>query len=275
LGLKGIERAASFLGLSILALVAWYGSSTRLMVAGALYLVAATSLCVVCLLLTSGLRAKRRKGIPEPAAWRLHTTAFVLLLSAWELAIIGCLNLWSFAFSGSRVSTLRGYLSVGFFLVFSYGLVAIADRSQQEGGSRPLNYFGRPRSRRLLFCAFVLYPITPLVIVGLAWSRWKWCPSLLRLPQLWLLLVALSSAMSAGMVFQRYRAATANKAFGRKVALLTICGLASATAIQVFLVYDGYLYSLSSIAFACIAATVYWLSLAKETGSSLLTGIIG
>jgi hypothetical protein len=262
--LKGIERAAVLLGLSILAAVVRYGGSAHVVVAGAVYLMVASSLCLVCLLLASTGQAKRRKGILEPAVWRLHTRARVLLLSGWQVGIVGWLNLWSLTVSGSRISILLGYLSVSVFLMLSYKLVAIADRSKQEGGPKPLNYFGRPRSRRLLFCAFVLYPIVPLVILGVAWSHWEWCPSLLRLPQLWFLLVALSSAMSAGLIFQRYRAAAPDKALAKKIFFLTICTLISAAAIQAFLVYDAYVYLLSSTTSACIAAEVYWLFLAKE-----------
>ena len=176
--------------------------------------------------------------------------------------------MWPLGFSDSRVTIAIGYLSATIFMILSYKLVALADRSQQEGGSKPLSFFGRPRSRRLAFCALIYSPIGPLIIMSAEWSNAKWCPAVLKVPRFWLLLVALLSAVAAGFVFQRYRAAERVRTrTGRVTAVVTLMVLGLAAAIEIGLRYDVLMYALSSIAVACIAASVYWLSLAREANT--------
>jgi hypothetical protein len=265
--LKSIQRAGSFLELCILVTVVWCSGFPRLMLAGVLYLIAATYLSIFCVFLATSLRTKQRRGTPEPATWFLHRRAYLLLLFAWELAIVGWLNIQAFVFAVSPFSVILSYLSVGVFIFLSYKMVALADSSKQDGGSIPLNYFGRPRPRWMFFCGFVYTPIGPLIIMSLFWSGHKWCPTLLQPPQIWLLLLALLSAMSMVMVFQRYRRAQPNRVLAIRVIVPTMCGLACTAALQVIFAYNVYVYLLSSTTVACIAATVYGLLLAKEGGS--------
>jgi hypothetical protein len=179
---------------------------------------------------------KQRKGIPEPAAWALHTRAYVLLLSGWQLAIIGSFNMWPFGLRVSRVAVALGYLLAGAFMILSYKLVAIADSSKQEGGSGPISYFGRPRPRRFFFAGFVYTPIGFLILMSVEWSDAPWCPTILRLPQFFLLLVALLSAVSAGLIFHRYRGIERNRSRAERVlATSTLLVLGLAAAVQIFL----------------------------------------
>ena len=113
-------------------------SGTRLL-SGALYLCVSGYPSLFSQALVASLRVKERKGVPEPAAWDLHRRAYVFLLSAWQLAIIGSLNMWPFGFPVSWVSVAMGYLLAGAFLSFTFKLVALADSSKQEGGPRPIN----------------------------------------------------------------------------------------------------------------------------------------
>lgn len=266
---KNIQRGGSFLELFVIVVLISYGRSVRPLLPGGLYLVAASYLGLFSLIPASTLLRKQRMGELEPAAWALRRRAYILLLAGWQVAIIGLLNLLQFSFSESWVSIVIGYLSAGIFMILSYKLVAIADDHQQEGGQRPINYFGRPRSRRIFFCGFVYTPIGLLVAFSIVWSDWKLCPPLLRLPQLWLLLTALLSAASAGLIFQRYRVAGVNKALAGKLIAVTFLGLGLAGAIQIFLdAAAPYLYLLSSMAIACTAMAVYWLSLAKENSEA-------
>jgi hypothetical protein len=265
--LKSIQRGGSLL--EWFAFVALISSlrSARFSLTAEIYLVTALCLGFTAFMLARTLRIKQKKGILEPNAWLLHSRACVLLLSGCQVAIIGLLYLWPLGISESRVSLIAGYLLAGVFMILSYKLVAIAESAKQEGGSSPLSFFGRPRSRRLLFCALIYSPIGPLVLLSLVWSDWKWCPTLLRIPNIWLLLVALLSATSAAMIFQRYRrvaANAANKAWFTIVLVPALLILGFEAVVQVISGDGVYVYGLSSIAILCISATVYWLSLARE-----------
>jgi hypothetical protein len=181
------------------------------------------------------------------------------------MAVIGLLNMWPFGFSESRVLIIVGYLLAGVFVVLSYKLVALADNLEQEGGAKPITFFGRPRSRRLFFAALIYSPVGPLIPMSIIWSDAPWCPILLRPPQFWLLLVVLLSALSAVLIFHRYRRVERNQARARRVvAAVTLLVLGLAAAAQIVSMYDAYMYALSSVTLTCIAATVHWSLGAKE-----------
>ena len=132
--------------------------SSPLYLLGALYLIAAGFLNFFAVVLVGGLRKKQGNGDPEPAAWPIQTKASVLTLCGWQVAIVGLLNFWQSDFSGSRPSVIIGYLLTGVFIAVWFKLVTMADSSRQEGGSRPFNFFGRPRPRWMWLCAFLYTP---------------------------------------------------------------------------------------------------------------------
>ena len=173
--------------------------------------------------------------------------------------------MWPFGLPVSRVSIIMGYLLAAAFMILSYKLVAIADSSKQEGGSRPINYFDCPRPRRLFFAGFVYTPIGFLILMSVEWSDAPWCPMILRLPHFYLLVVGLLSVVSAGLLFHRYRGVERTRTRATRVlAAVTLFVLGFAAAVQIFVGYDVQMYLLSSVTVACIAASVYWLSLARE-----------
>jgi hypothetical protein len=269
MSLASIRRGSSLLGVFVFALLLWQIRSSKELLPGALYLCASAYPNLFSLSLISRLRVKGANGILDPEAWVLHSKAYVLLLSGWQLAVIGSINLWPFGLSVSPATVIAGYLLAAAFMMFSYKLVAIADDSKQEGGSRPINYFGRPRSRRMFFCGFVYTPIGLLVAFGIVWSDWRLCPAILRVPQIWTLLAALLAAMSAGLIFQRYRSVERNRTRGgRALATGTLLVIGCATVLQVFLGFNVQMYFLSSVSVSCIAASIYWLSRAKEAGTA-------
>jgi hypothetical protein len=177
---------------------------------------------------------------------------------------VGLLNLWQSSFSGSLTSVIMGYVLIGIFAVLSFKLVTIADSSRQEGGSKPVNYFGRPRPRWMFFCAFLYTPTIPLILMSAEWSDARWCPVLLRLPLFWLLLVTLLSAASTALIFHRYRRAAPNKTWAVRVSIGTLLGLGVTGAVQVMSGYNPAVYVLASITVACVGASTYWLSLSRE-----------
>jgi hypothetical protein len=269
MGINGIQRAGSLISVFILILLISYVGSARFPLFGSLYLILASYLSLFSMIIVTKLRRKLRSDNPEPAAGLLHTRANVLLLSASQVAIIGLLNILGFGFSGSTVSIILGYVLAGGFMILSYKQVAIIDRPAQEGGSKPLSFFGRPRSRRLVFCALIYSPIGPLIVLSLIWSDWKWCPTLLRIPNIWLLVSAMLALISAGLAFQRYREAGTRREWATQIVVVTMVVLGLTGFVDILLEYSVYMYALSSIAIVGIAATVYWLSLAREDGLML------
>jgi len=263
MGLRNIRLAGTLLSFLVLAMLIAYRSSP-LYLLGALYLIAAGYLNFFAVVLVGGLRKMQRKGDPEPAAWTIQTQASVLTLCGWQVAVVGMLNIWQSDFSGSRPSVIIGYLLTTVFAVVWFKLVRMADNSRQEGGSKPFNYFGRPRPRWMFFCAFLYTPTVPLILASVELSDARWCPVLLRLPQFWLFLVTLLSVTSTALIFHRYRRAAPNKTWAVRVSNGTLLGLGVTGAIQVMWGYGLTVYLLSSITMACVAASAYWLSLAKE-----------
>jgi hypothetical protein len=265
---KTIQRGGTLLGLFVLLTLIWNRRSGNLL-AGAVYLIAATFVSSISVSPATIVQSKERKGTTEPVDWSSQREAHALFLFAWELAIIGWLNVEAFAFSGATSEVVFGYSLVVLFVVLLYKMLGLAESSEQDGGSRPLSYFGRPRSRRLLFFVLIYTPITPLIMASAIWSGRGWCPVLLQPPQIWLLLIVSLSAASAGMVFHRYREVPPNKALAIRLFVPSTCGLLGLAALQAIFRFNVYVYILSSITVVGIAATVYWLSLAR--GASLAT----
>ena len=80
--------------------------------------------------------------------------------------------------------------------------MAISDSPNQQGGEKPINYFGRPRPRWMFVLAFIYMPIAFLIAPSVIWYDLPWCPTLLRPPQFFLVLAALLSGLTASLVYQ-------------------------------------------------------------------------
>jgi hypothetical protein len=271
MGLKNIQLAGSLLSFFILAILVGYRNAP-LYLPGAVYLVAAGYGNVISVVLVAGLRKKQRSGDPEAAAWAIQTKASLLTLSGWQVAIIGLLNVLQSGFSGSQASVIIGYFMTAIFAVVWFRLLLMADRSQQEGGPEPLSFFGRPRPRWMFFCLFFYTLIIPLIIASVELSNARWCPVLLRPPQFWLLLVSLMSAASTGLIFHRYWRAAPNKTWAIRVLIGTLLGIGLAGLVEAVWEYNLAIYLLSSVTVACVGASTYWLTLAKQVTSQLELG---
>jgi hypothetical protein len=245
----GINVLGWCLWILTLGTFVWYRSAPRVLLAGLFYLVAALWLSLV-----AASRSKRK-----PPDFRASTVAF----AAWQLAVIGVLNIWSFAYPEPQGFVLS-YSLAAVAIALAYSTVALADSPEQQGGYVPMSYFGRPRSRRLLFSAFICTPIGLLVIADVViWATWPWKPMPFQPARLCLMLVALTSIMVFSMVYHRYRNSSPNKRLFSQIAAFTFFGLTCVAAVQLILGYGAYNYFLSAIAVICIAATIYCLSLAN------------
>ena len=166
----------------------------------------------------------------------LHTRAYILLLVTWQVAIVGILNITSATLSLSVLGLLVDYASAILYFVCSYKLVSLADSAKQDGGYKPVNFFGYPRSRRLIFAFFggssIIGPLTIMSLEdSLASSGWR--PVALQSSQACLLMVAILSVMSAGLIYQRYRnVATRNRRYSVKILGIILFFLICAAGIQ-------------------------------------------
>lgn len=261
---QSIETAGSLLGFIILAAVIWYGHSDRITVEGALFLVLASCLCLPSILLAASLRVRRGRDIAGPSDWVRRARAYILLVTAWQSIAVGLLNIWAVNYSRNLVIFALSYLLTIAFVVCCFLAVRFTDNPEQEGGSSPLNYFGRPRARILFFYGFC-YMIFPVFVVGVrVFFLSRPSPLPFQPPQLALLLACVSSLVSTGMVVQRYRRASSNKVLAKGISLLTLCILVSMAAIEMIFSYSAYLYVLSSITVVCMATSLYLQLLAKE-----------
>ena len=258
---KNIRWACLALDALVIGTIAWCGTSPRALLAGVWYVVAAGLLSFLSALSTIRLRKAAAAG---SSAWPFRRTASVFLLVGWQLEILG---LFSIAASSpsTRISVALSGLATAVFVAVGYKMVSLADSSEQDGGTKPINYFGRPRSRRIFFAGFVYTPIGPLLILSAAWSGHRWCPKFLQPPQLWLLLITLMSCMAAGMIFHRYRSAAGSRVMATRISISTICLLACSVVSYAFSAWAVYVLLLSSIVVICAAGTAYWLLLARES----------
>ena len=228
------------------------------------YLVAAVFMSIFADYLMFTSRMSRKSSSPQSDAWVLATRATSLILVGSGVAIIGLLNLWPFEIAQPQVSISVGYLLTAAFAVLSYKLLAIADSAKQLGGSKPINYFGRPRSRRIFLLGFIVTPILPFIYVSAILGDAEG-PILLRPPQSFLLVAALLAVMSTAFIFQRYRGVIRNDSrFAIALALAGVSVLTIEAIAQVVSNRNTYRYALSSFIFICLAGSLYWISLAKE-----------
>lgn len=196
-----------------------------------------------------------RKGEPPQTLWPFARRVRVPILAAWQLAILGLLNIWTAGESDAsrRVLVLSGLL-LALNIVIADRLLSLADSPDQDGGTKPLKFFDRWRSRRLCFWAFFVYPASipiylgaDFCITGAPYS------SLLHPPQLCLLLAAVMSAGTAALVFQRYHGLASDKRVRAMCALGVVFVVGFAGAFTFLQDYSRYVYALSSLTVMCLA----------------------
>ena len=264
------ENTGLLLVIAIYAAAIWYRNNQRTLVAGMTYLAAAGCIVFLYALLSFILHIELKKGKYVQRIWLLQTRAQLVLYVGCQLQIIALLNMWA-SLGPSTISVCAGsYFLAVCFIIVSDRMIALAELPTQDGGSKPLDYFGRPRSRRLLFWGFVAYPETALALGGIwVFLGVKKYSAFNNPPQLCLLLVALASAGTAVMVFQRYRKSVANKQASTIVILASFLCLGMAALVQLVLTYSYYVYGLSAFSIICIAISANWLLRASENGSAV------
>lgn len=260
--MKGIRRLGSLLGFAILATLVVWRDSMGVLLAGLFYLLIADILCISCVSLATISRGQGRATLAENDLSPIRTRAYVLLLIAGQVAILGILNVAAVNSPRLHVPLILSYLLCAAYFVASYKILSIADSPKQSGGYIPLTLLGVLRSRRFFFIVFVGYcTVCPLTIASLEFSVGSggWQPSVFQPPQACLLMAAIASAISAGLLFQRYRGVAARNSIGTKVLGVTLCVLAFAAFIQTRFSYGMYVYTISAIALIGGATAVFCL----------------
>lgn len=258
--LKSIERWASSLGLVVLVAILWYGGEPRRILTGAVYLVSAALLGFLCLFNVLAVKTRLKKGPLSQSLWLLQTRAQVMLLIAWQLAIIGLLNIWSAESSVFLSILLLSNLLVAVSIFTWDRLISIADNPSQDDGAKSLSALGRPRSRRLFFWAFFVYPLSSLVVADvMIFAGGASHPAPFDPPQICLLLDALFSAGAAGLIFQRYRGVSASQAHSAAFILVWLLVVCVAIGSQLFVEWRPYIDILSTFILLCTALCARWL----------------
>jgi hypothetical protein len=254
-------NAGLLLGVTDLIIVAVYRGSLDVLLAGLLYLMVANFLCFLGMILAAISRRNGTTIYRENASLSDKFRSQMLVLVAWQLTVIGILEISASDISGSHIPFMIDYCLVGWFFLGSYRLVSIADSSNQDGGYIPLSFFGRPRTRRLVFVMYTVFcALLPLIITSIAYSFQETPrPNAFRHPQLCLLMTAITSAMAAGFLFERYHRSVKDGARGTKVLIVTLCLLAFAAVIQTIFAYGIYIYILSGVALISGAYAVFCL----------------
>jgi hypothetical protein len=261
---RSIERAGFILGVVILGAVVWYGHSDRLTLEGALWLMLASCLDLLSLLLSVSLRVKRGRNLPAPSGWVGRARAQVLVIAGWQSAAVGLLNIWAFHYSRDPVIMSFSYLLTVLFAFCCLSEVRFSDNPEQEGGPTPINYFGRPRARSLFFYGFC-YVVLPIFVAAVrVYFLPKPTPPPFQPPQLAMLLVCLFSLASACLVVQRYQGPFQDRILATRISFLTVCIVAVMSGIEITFRHGTYLYVLSSLTIVCMAISTYSLLLARE-----------
>jgi hypothetical protein len=266
-----IGNAGLLFVLAVYATVIGYRNSPRTIAAGATYLAAAFCVGSLFACLFALLHVASKQGRSAQSIWFLERSVRVLLFVACQLQIIALLNMWASMGPSTVIVLIGSYVLAACFIVISDRMIALAELPSQDGGSNPLSYFGLPRSRRLLFWGFILYPEMALALGGI----WVFFGKRAYLvfnnpPQMCLLLVALASVGMAAMVFQRYRKSIANELASKIVVLATLLCLGMAGLFQLVLAFSYYVFGLSTCSVICIAISVYWLLRASKNDLALL-----
>lgn len=269
---KNIEIGGVLLGLVVLATVLWYGNSPGTVVFGASYLVAAACIDLFCLLVIFTVKMRMKKHSSAQSLWLLLTRAQLALLVAWQLGILGVLNIWASNLVRSATIFVLSNVLLLACVFISDRMIALSDSPDQSGGAKPLSSLGRPRSRRLFFWAFVVYPSSSLGVAGvLLFAKMKPYPFPFHPPQICLLLDAVFSAVAAGLVFQRYSGEVSNQpSHARRFLLAVLLVIGPATGFQFFVAGNLYANVLSSLTVICTAVSAHWLWRAKNSDSIVL-----
>jgi hypothetical protein len=263
---KTVRHTASLLGIAILVAIVTHWNSMASILPGLIYLMAANLMCIASIFAALN---KQCVGYVRP---------YSLLLMAFQLSIIGALNISSLIWSRSLIHLITDYLLVLGFFVTAYRLLSIADSSKQAGGYIPFSFIGFPRTRRFLFVVFAGYcTLCPLTLASLEFSIGTdgWRPAIFQSSQMCLLMTAIMSLLYGGLICQRYWIVLrSDRHTSRRIIIVTLLFLSTAGVIQTILSYSIYVYVLSILATVgtAIALSSLWSARSEYKPEGLTQG---
>lgn len=265
--MKMVQIGGSIIQVLWICLLIGYVGKPQAYLHGVLYITVAAYLALYAVIGASKVRTTERKGARYGDEQVSRKRPTLLLNLAWQVAIIGWLNIWPFTFVDSPASVLLGYAIVGLFAYLCQTLVGSIDDPDQAGGSMPMVYFGFKRSRKLLFWCLVYVLLVPSTILSLEWSRYRWCPLVLKAPTIWVLQCALLSSFVLLLALQRYRKEIHGNTLRGGILFVTIGFIIGSTGIQLVFPanFTGYLVSISLV--ISIAISAYLLLYGKLSQS--------
>jgi hypothetical protein len=262
--LQAIQNPGIILGPTILVSLLVFWNNMAFLLPGLLYFMAAVPLSTASICANVILLKRDPEAADKTHSQSLQARANVFGLVAWQIAIIGSLNISSASLHKSLVHSLLDYMLMAVFFVSSYRILSLADSPRQKGGYRPFNFFGYPRTRRLLFAAFAGYGIVfPLTIASVEFSIGSsgWRPIAFQSSQACLLMAAIMSIFSAALILQRYHREMAEaKRSNMNVLFATLSFVVCAAVMQAVFSYRVYVYILSVIAVtgSAVAVSSLW-----------------
>jgi hypothetical protein len=261
--LNSFEISAAVLGVGILTVLLLYCNSRSAIVAGLVYLLSAACLTGVCMVRCFQSSIQRSTLTPAER-WLLRKRTGILLFAAWQLAILGSLNIWALELTPTWGVLALSYGAAFLFLLVADRQIAAADNADQYAGSQTIRVFGYPCLRRLGFWSLIVYPSAAIAVVGVyLFTQLDTVSIPFRAPEVCLLLCAIYSAGVAIMAIQRYSGTRLDKRHAAWIAAATIFLLIPATIHQALLSYSLYPYLLTCCTLITIAASTCWLLQAK------------
>jgi hypothetical protein len=249
------RQLASMIGFAILALVILYANKATEIIRGLPFLMGSVVLCIQSIVLS---RAQK-------------TWATVFSLAALQFFILGFFNTSiagpSSSFIHIAVDAIMGLL----FLGACYYIATIADDERQADGYKAVNFFGYPRSRKLLIVIFGGYcTFLPVVIMYSIFSLSSnpWIPAGLKAADMSILMTGILSLITYTLIASRYKGLSST--LKRGVLIMLVFITASVIAIRLTLGGDNY-----ALIVSIITATIVALSTIRlTTGFGEGTGIV-
>jgi hypothetical protein len=234
------------------------------------YLMASCFAGLYSLLRSAAAQSELRKGhLNNAAFWAQQSSARILHLAAWQLAILGVLNVCASQFLTYRFFPVVVCSATIAWVYVSDRFVALTDRRDQRGGIRPMKFFGQHRTRRLVFWGLIFYPALTFVLAGcLLYANGKSYPSPFQPVQLFLLFNTVLSAGTAALAFERYRGNARN--MQRDYLLLTgvILILFFSGCFVIVLKQSLFTYMLSSLTVVSVVVCANFLLRAERSESA-------
>jgi len=259
--------------LTVVALgaILWYLSAST-NTPGIVYLIAAIFLNAFSIYARRAGAFHLRRGDAPNSMWLCRERAQVMLMVALQLTTVALLSIWATKAWKSPSAFVLSNIAVALCIIGWDHLVAIADNPQQEGISVFMTVAGRPRTRRVFFWVWCVYPLCALILAEVfLLSANHAYPTVFDPPQMGLLIEAVLSTVAGGLIFQRYRSTSFR---GLRKETFVLGGFAvgvAAICLQVFFAWAPYVIVLSNWVVACAAWSAYWLWHARSSGVSLAT----